>query len=932
MIAIILLGFCLRIGEARNPGPSCEQAEVTIGCLNPTGLLHKADVLAELPNLGPTIWGVSETHLSKPGIAKFQQELKFRNSSYKFLPGAPAPMRSTSMSSLGGKQVGTGFLCNCPGRNLQQDQGDELWKEARHSFSTFFVQGHWIHAAVVYGYAYRAASVEVREMTNNLIKHATHRLVHCMRGKRVLMGDFNQLDGQLEELEKLKQLGWKEIQLLDFERTKRPISLTCKNTSTKDFVWISPELVPFFVKAETCSVFSDHEVLFATFKPFGKPSKVHHWRKPKPIEWSADSPDIPSENYRQEHTDTDRTMKSIAKEFEDRVHKQFRETNKPGLLASQRGRSHTTETREMDEHHSPIKPSRHGEKQVAFAGHSLMHKQWFSQMRRFQSIRRTSANSQTKLQKLIHMQREWRAILKAPGFPKGFPSWWKHLEEKLGDCPEFLPDSVPPVPALVNISLTFEKEFARLEAVLCQSLIVKAKQNRLDNPHRIFADIRKPPVQPVVMLDDSIRAEVAEILPNEQVKLDRPTQFDPTQPIFGPQGIQDIKQLDATTLQLSSTQNIQKGDILGQDKFEASVQKLFEKFAAEWTRRWDRHKDYPPDHWTPLLDCFQTLVPQVPEVEFPPITVALWKQTLRKKKARAATGPDAWSRQDLLRMPDDITEALIDMLNKIEQGAPWPRSAITGLVCSLEKVPGASKVSQYRPITVFSLIYRTWASIRAKQSLQHLVQHAPSFCFGNLPKRSAVQVWLGIQTEIETSQSDDQPLSGAMVDIEKCFNHLPRIPLLAVCCRLGLPSGTIRAWTKALTQMERRFVIRGSVSPAHKSSTGCAEGCALSVVGMLAINILTDTWVQAKVPDAKLWSYVDNLEITSNSVERSVEALTQLEKVLTALDLTVDQSKTFMWANTAKDRKQLRALDQHTKLWLETWGDMFNTADKAPIR
>ena len=920
MIAIFLLGFCLRIGEARKPGPSSEQAEITIGCINPTGLLHKADALASLPGQGPMIWGVSETHLSKQGITKFQSELRFRKSQFRFLPGAPAPLRSTSMSSLGGRQVGTGFLSNCPGRNLTQNWDDTAVKEARLSLNTFFVQGHWIHSAVVYGYVYRAASVEVREMTNNIIKQATHRLVHCMKGKRIIMGDFNQLDGQLDEIEKLKQLGWKEIQQLDLERAQRPISLTCKQTSTKDFVWISPELIPYFLGAHTSNLFADHQVLYATFKPFGLPSKIHLWRKPKPIDWNADSPDIPSGDFKNTSSQSDEILRCIAAEFENRVHQQFKNSNMPGLLASQKGRSKTTHTREVVEHQSPIKPSRSGEKQVSFLGHSLMHKQWFSQIRRFQSICRTSCNQQSSLQKLVHMQREWRAIIKASGFPQGFPIWWEKLEEKQGTCPQILPDDVPPRHILIDICLTFEREFAKLEAVLCQTLINKAKQNRIDNPHKIFADIKKPPVQPVVMLDESIRAKVDEILPDNRIKLDKPIQFDPQEPIFGPNGIQHIEQIDSCTLQVPSVQNIEKGDIFGQDKFEASIQKLFEKFAAEWTKRWDKHKDFPVDHWTPLIECFQELVPQVPEAVFPPITVDLWKQTLRRKKSRSATGPDAWSRQDLLRMPYDITCALIDMLENIEKGAPWPRSTVTGIVFSLEKVQGASRVNQYRPITVFSLIYRTWSSIRAKQSLQHLVSHAPSFCFGNLPKRSAVQVWLGIQSQIETCHFDNQPLSGAMIDIEKCFNHLPRLPLLTVCCRLGVPDGTIRAWTRALIQMERRFAIRGSISPPHRSSTGCAEGCALSVVGMLAINILTDTWVHARVPQARLWSYVDNLEITTHSVDKSIEALTQLELVLKALDLTVDQQKTFMWANSATDRKHLRTLRHQTMMWARDLG------------
>lgn len=151
--------------------------------------------------------------------------------------------------------------------------------------------------------------------------------------------------------------------------------------------------------------------------------------------------------------------------------------------------------------------------------------------------------------KMVHLQREWRSILKASGFPNGFPTWWKNLDNKIGDCPNFLPDTVPSREALVNISLTFDREFSKLEVVLCQSLVDKAKQNRIDNPHKIFADIRKPPVQPVVMLDDSNKVQIKEVLADNQVKIDKPTKFDPELPIFGPEGIQNIQQIDDDTLQ-----------------------------------------------------------------------------------------------------------------------------------------------------------------------------------------------------------------------------------------------------------------------------------------------------------------------------------------------------------------------------------------------
>lgn len=363
MLAILLLGMCLRIGEASNPGPNQIEPRITIGCFNPTGLMHKADTLDSLPCRGVSIWGVSETHLSKQGIAKFKQELMFRKSRFKFWPGAPAPLRSTAATALGGKQVGTGFITDVPSRSLHHSWPSESWNEARFTVNTFFVQGHWVHAAVVYGYAYRAESVEVRAMTNELMQNVTNRVGYAMRGKRIIMGDFNQLEGQLEVIENLKSMGWKEVQLLAQERHNREISKTCKSTTTKDFIWISPELVPYFDQVETKSMYSDHLTLCAHFKPFGPPSKIYLWRKPKPFDWKENDYCIPDGSFHNNLGNTaDSIIKNIAETFENRINDTLIQNGKRRLPHQQRGRSHTTEVVELAEHNCPNKPSRNGER------------------------------------------------------------------------------------------------------------------------------------------------------------------------------------------------------------------------------------------------------------------------------------------------------------------------------------------------------------------------------------------------------------------------------------------------------------------------------------------------------------------------------------------------------------------------------------------
>ena len=704
--------------------------------------------------------------------------------------------------------------------------------------------------------------------------------------------------------------------------TGRPISATCKHRTTKDFVWISPEMQPYFECVETAELYMDHTVLCAHFRPFGAPTKMPIWRKPGEIEWNKIETHIPSDNFVLDVDSGKDSILAIAEEFESRVETVL-QNQKSNLHPRQKGRSKTKSTKMVFEHGSPITPSRHGEKVPQYCGHSLQHKQWFQQVRRLQSIvRLCSKPGPYSIGQTVHMRREWRAILQASGFPGGFPTWWKQTSFRVIDSPLQLPWELPALRALIGIATSFDKAFQNFEHFLMQQLTQRAQQNRIADTNKIFSDVRKPRVAPITMLDDSIRV-AAELTNRDQgvVTMQKQVVFDLEKPVFLEEGqVVKIKECKGQKLTVETSEELPDVFVIRQDKFEADLQNLFRRFGDEWRARWDRHIDVPCDHWEPICEVFKQLVPKGEPAPYEPITLQQWRATLRGKKRHAAIGPDGWSRQDLLQLPDDLTMALIQMLHDIEEGRPWPQSVVTGIVHSLEKVENAATINQYRPITIFSIIYRTWSSIRARQCLLHLAKYAPARCCGNLPNKSTTMIWLGIQSLIEQAEEDGDQVCGAMLDITKCFNHLPRMPIMEVCIHLGIDPKIIRAWSAALCQMERRFHIRGATGPGLKSTTGCAEGCALSVVGMLAINLLVDAWMAWKSPSVDLWSYVDNLEVTTKHAEDAIQGLDHLRQIMEVLDLQLDDSKTFLWSNDKGDRKIIKEAELPIKFWARDLG------------
>ena len=225
---------------------------------------------------------------------------------------------------------------------------------------------------------------------------------------------------------------------------------------------------------------------------------------------------------------------------------------------------------------------------------------------------------------------------------------------------------------------------------------------------------------------------------------------------------------------------------------------------------------------------------------------------------------------------------------------------------ALEKVQGATKVGQFRPITVLALAYRVYSSIRSKQLLSHLNAVAPSTCTGNLPHRFAAQVWTGVQREIEEAQHSGKATSGAVIDLIKAFNLLPRLPILEILIHLQVPGPVIRAWSSMLISIERRFKLRNQVGPPIKACTGFAEGDGLSVVAMLAANLMCHAWMHVKHPNLTLWSYVDNIEFVGPDSESTKAGLLSLNRYADAMDVLVDQAKTYTWSTSGTDRKSLK--------------------------
>ena len=199
---------------------------------------------------------------------------------------------------------------------------------------TFKYGDQWIHGSAFYGPAKGAEIAAVRAEADNMLSYVTQQLVYGLQGKRFILGDFNQLHGQLPQTEIWTKQGWREIQDLEMCRTGEQPQNTCKTSTRKDIGWICPELQAFWESTLVENLaFKDHAVLCARFKPFGKPEKITLWRKSKPIPWNKPKGDMPVGTFAFSAEKADKFCLDLAQEFEQRAHTMsLRSTGQPACV------------------------------------------------------------------------------------------------------------------------------------------------------------------------------------------------------------------------------------------------------------------------------------------------------------------------------------------------------------------------------------------------------------------------------------------------------------------------------------------------------------------------------------------------------------------------------------------------------------------------
>ena len=915
-----------RIGEAMHPGP-----EIWIGTSNPSGLRGKEETYFGFPQ---GIWGISETHLTAMNQRDAHSAMRRLSTTYsrslQWHHGAPIAPRSARSTT--GTWSGVSVAADLPCRPLHVP-----WPQSEYSLGRIQLFQTWcgpfqMTGANVYGWPQSPTWPRAKEATESMLTHLTTELVLSRTGPRFVICDFNCKVEESPSVNIWKAHGWLDVQEWAFQHHGRIPTMTSKQSTILDHVFISPELVTYLREVSAWPVFADHTSIGACFQLPVAQIEQTVWPMPAYIPYEK----VDRESWHQAASEgvpvfegtVDEQFGAFCQAYEQSFHHHI---DLPGqkLTPAMRGRGQTLRPEVRPQQCPILRPSRPGEVHPSsdLLGRSV-HK-WFLQLRRLQSMLHAVKAGKTTWDAQIYRAELWRAIGRAKGFEGTFASWWRTRPIQCHGSPQQWPWRVPHLTEMQCIFYDFEANYRSFEAWHAQQRSALLQLSLQENHSKLFAMVKPAAKAPLQHLES--KAEVAVLETSEdrlQLHIEHPLSIDSSCDV-DVDGIQvSVIQTDGPVLTLQQPLEDLTNEVLTVTRHFSTAHQIHEHLAAFWKQRWWKTVPTEAD-WNRIFDFCRAYVPAQPEHHVD-ITAEQWHDINMRYGTKSARGPDGFARRDLQWMPQSFQDSLVHQLNQWESQAVFPRPLCTGFAHPLPKRQDSCKVNDFRPVIIFSMIYRSWSSLRARQILHQVKQVAGSHQFGFLPQKENTEIWMVLQAWIEDASLAQEPLAGFVSDIEKAFEFLPRAPVLWLAQRIGISRKVIGLWDYFLTNMERRFHVAEQIGDPLLSNSGFPEGCGMSCVAMALVNVVFHLYMDAYSQVTAL-SFVDNLELLGRGSVALHEGALTMQAWAEMWHLQLDMSKSYIWANTASLRKECQALGWDTKTHAKDLGAPMTYGSKHSV-
>lgn len=263
------------------------------------------------------------------------------------------------------------------------------------------------------------------------------------------------------------------------------------------------------------------------------------------------------------------------------------------------------------------------------------------------------------------------------------------------------------------------------------------------------------------------------------------------------------------------------------------------------------------------------------------------KELVKQLKPKKSTGPDLISNFALKKISDLGAEFLMIIYNHCINNAHFPKIWKTARLLPIQKKQNDFEINNFRPISLLSntgkilekIILNTLCS-----PTENPIDPIPDFQFGFRRGHSTLHALLKFQNDAVLNLREKKCTVACSLDVEKAFDSVWRVGLLAKLSSLSIPTHTLNILHSFLTDRSFFIQIQGSKSNLCECNSGVPQG---SILGPHLYNIFINDFPHQIAGNNLLSTgllYADDT-IVYSSHESPIVALRFLEKHLNKINL-----------------------------------------------